>query len=277
MRVNQTRGHQVREGFTLIELLVVIAIIAILAAILFPVFGSVREKARQISCASNEKQLNLAILQYTEDNDEYFPMVNLEGVTGQIGWANLIGPYVKSTPAYHCPDLAVGAISNGSLAVLQATVTYNFNSMLGNTDASIAANGLDVQSTGSQSQAALTQPSSTIDLMDAFPFDASSQRPWGNGNTCSGLILASANGPKNSGDSAGWNNFWGNPCGSQSLDYLPFGVDWTDEWGAAQVHNGGLNIGFTDGHVKYFRPEKLYGAGTPFSVSGDGPTFHVHD
>ena len=62
--------NRLRQGFTLIELLVVIAIIAILAAILFPVFAKAREKARQISCVSNMKQLGLAILQYQQDNDE---------------------------------------------------------------------------------------------------------------------------------------------------------------------------------------------------------------
>jgi prepilin-type N-terminal cleavage/methylation domain-containing protein len=61
------------RGFTLIELLVVIAIIAILAAILFPVFAKAREKARQTSCLSNLKQLSLAILQYTNDNNETYP------------------------------------------------------------------------------------------------------------------------------------------------------------------------------------------------------------
>jgi prepilin-type N-terminal cleavage/methylation domain-containing protein len=68
----QTARHR-KVGFTLIELLVVIAIIAILAAILFPVFAKAREKARQISCASNEKQLGLAFLQYEQDNDEMEP------------------------------------------------------------------------------------------------------------------------------------------------------------------------------------------------------------
>jgi len=62
-----------KRGFTLIELLVVIAIIAILAAILFPVFAKVREKARQTSCLSNEKQLGLAITQYVQDYDEKLP------------------------------------------------------------------------------------------------------------------------------------------------------------------------------------------------------------
>src|SRR5690242_71979 len=62
-----------RTGFTLIELLVVIAIIALLAAILFPVFGRARENARRSSCASNFKQVGLGLLQYIQDNDEYFP------------------------------------------------------------------------------------------------------------------------------------------------------------------------------------------------------------
>ena len=74
-----------RSGFTLIELLVVIAIIAILAAILFPVFAQAREKARQISCVSNEKQLALGIIQYVQDYDETYPIWypgRLEQLTG---------------------------------------------------------------------------------------------------------------------------------------------------------------------------------------------------
>jgi prepilin-type N-terminal cleavage/methylation domain-containing protein/prepilin-type processing-associated H-X9-DG protein len=84
-----------KDGFTLIELLVVIAIIAILAAILFPVFAKAREKARQSTCASNLKQIGEALLQYVQDNDETY--------TGS--WHNsCIYPYVKSTAVFHCPD-----------------------------------------------------------------------------------------------------------------------------------------------------------------------------
>src|ERR1035438_8303880 len=98
-----------QQGFTLIELLVVIAIIAILAAILFPVFAKVREKARQTSCTSNEKQLGLAFAQYVQDNDETYPVgaKNSNYSAGDhfgVGWAGAIYPYVKSTGLYVCPD-----------------------------------------------------------------------------------------------------------------------------------------------------------------------------
>ncbi len=95
-----------RSGFTLIELLVVIAIIAILAAILFPVFAQAREKARQISCLSNEKQLGLAVLQYVQDYDETFPLGSYSFGTGPQtpNWAITILPYVKSIGVYRCPD-----------------------------------------------------------------------------------------------------------------------------------------------------------------------------
>ena len=95
-----------RAGFTLIELLVVIAIIAILAAILFPVFAKAREKARQTTCASNERQLGLAILQYAQDNDEVvLGLKDNSGTdTAYKGWAGEVYAYVKNTQIYHCPD-----------------------------------------------------------------------------------------------------------------------------------------------------------------------------
>jgi len=88
------------SGFTLIELLVVIAIIAILAAILFPVFAKVREKARQTTCTSNEKQIGLAILQYVQDYDETYPLVRFPNPAGAATqyteWPVVVQPYIKS-------------------------------------------------------------------------------------------------------------------------------------------------------------------------------------
>ena len=91
-----------KGGFTLIELLVVIAIIAILAAILFPVFAKAREKARQASCASNEKQIALGLLMYVQDYDERF--MNVRQCPG--GWNQLVQPYVKNWQLFQCPSFS---------------------------------------------------------------------------------------------------------------------------------------------------------------------------
>ncbi|MHB8994140.1 MAG: DUF1559 family PulG-like putative transporter [Armatimonadota bacterium] len=95
-----------RKGFTLIELLVVIAIIAILAAILFPVFAKAREKARQSSCLSNTKQISLAVLQYSQDYDERFPATYTTPATppGNQLWAMNIMPYCKNAQVFDCPS-----------------------------------------------------------------------------------------------------------------------------------------------------------------------------
>src|SRR5262245_6958605 len=86
-----------RRGFTLIELLVVIAIIAILAAILFPVFAQARAKAPQVMCLSNMKQLGLAFMGYVQDYDETYPPVDYDDpVIGRVTWPTLVDPYVKA-------------------------------------------------------------------------------------------------------------------------------------------------------------------------------------
>ncbi|MBC7287117.1 MAG: prepilin-type N-terminal cleavage/methylation domain-containing protein [Armatimonadetes bacterium] len=112
-----------RRGFTLIELLVVIAIIAILAAILFPVFARAREKARQSNCTSNVKQIMLAVLMYAQDYDERLllavhtcavwpgptalsrgTVVNTAVYGGPIAYGHLLQPYIKNTQIFICPS-----------------------------------------------------------------------------------------------------------------------------------------------------------------------------
>lgn len=91
-----------RRGFTLIELLVVIAIIAILAAILFPVFARARENARKANCQSNLKQLGTAIMMYTQDYDETYTPAYVINPT--VVWPQLLTPYIKNTGVFRCPS-----------------------------------------------------------------------------------------------------------------------------------------------------------------------------
>ncbi len=98
-------GKSRYNGFTLIELLVVIAIIALLAAILFPVFGRARENARRTSCLSNMKQLGLGMMQYVQDYDDVYPG-HFGGNGGSERWPQMINPYVKSNQIYNCPSRA---------------------------------------------------------------------------------------------------------------------------------------------------------------------------
>jgi prepilin-type N-terminal cleavage/methylation domain-containing protein/prepilin-type processing-associated H-X9-DG protein len=114
----------VQQGFTLIELLVVIAIIAILAAILFPVFARARENARRTSCASNLKQMGLAVMQYTQDYDETYPPYyqnngapSPDGVDtfsdGGVNWVwwQILYPYHKSVQIQVCPSMTTSGIN----------------------------------------------------------------------------------------------------------------------------------------------------------------------
>src|SRR5690606_34634754 len=102
--IHRSTCPKLRRGFTLIELLVVIAIIALLAAILFPVFGRARENARRSSCSSNMKQLALGLMQYVQDHDERLP--NYRGnnsSTDKPLWQDIVLPYVKSKQIFRCP------------------------------------------------------------------------------------------------------------------------------------------------------------------------------
>jgi prepilin-type N-terminal cleavage/methylation domain-containing protein/prepilin-type processing-associated H-X9-DG protein len=109
-----------RRGFTLIELLVVIAIIAILAAILFPVFAQARESARMTSCLSNMKQIDLAFQMYSQDYDEDFPLNRSEDWNNKItygNWKHLTQPYIKNYNIFRCP-------TNPAAQVLDELSTY---------------------------------------------------------------------------------------------------------------------------------------------------------
>jgi prepilin-type N-terminal cleavage/methylation domain-containing protein/prepilin-type processing-associated H-X9-DG protein len=131
------------RGFTLIELLVVIAIIAILAAILFPVFAKAREKARQTSCLNNIKQISLGILQYVQDYDEMLPAdatgcyswaapdgtpINIAPPSAML-WMYLTYPYVKNAQVYNCPSYT----DTWSPSVYDSGCGYGKNTYLSNT------------------------------------------------------------------------------------------------------------------------------------------------
>jgi prepilin-type N-terminal cleavage/methylation domain-containing protein/prepilin-type processing-associated H-X9-DG protein len=118
----------VRKGFTLIELLVVIAIIAILAAILFPVFARAREKARQTSCLSNVKQLGTAILMYVQDYDEVLPFAIGGATMGSLqALPELLAPYMKNQQIQRCPSDPTGAIDFTSYGLSRYSYGWNMS------------------------------------------------------------------------------------------------------------------------------------------------------
>jgi prepilin-type N-terminal cleavage/methylation domain-containing protein/prepilin-type processing-associated H-X9-DG protein len=196
-----------RRGFTLIELLVVIAIIAILAAILFPVFARAREKARQTSCMSNVKQLCLGMLMYAQDYDDHLTRCR-EGsgaawqwpLTTCWPWWAEIQPYIKNTQMLNCPSYA----GQGS---------YNATGEFGG-----LGYGLNLwiaQQSPGISMGSIAKPAETALLMDI-----------NNDIVC--WLPSTLDGN-------------GNPCNGN----------------APSRHNGGLNIGWCDGHAKWMQQSAL--------------------
>ncbi len=200
------------KGFTLIELLVVIAIIAILAAILFPVFARAREKARQSSCLSNIKQLTLAVLQYAQDYDERLNSCygNTNGVVANRRWyyqgdANpgMLYPYVKNAQVFNCPS---GTGNYGANRALMGDGNENGRAL-----------------------ATVVKPSETIILGDALTsggnpdtgMDSAAGESWG--EMIASLTRIPSYGP-------------GTACNGRGL--------------MALRHNGTANLGFLDGHAK---------------------------
>ena len=118
-----TKLRNSNSAFTLIELLVVIAIIAILAAILFPVFARARENARRSSCQSNLKQIGLGLLQYNQDYDEKFPAGQMPQATGaDVAWPVVVQPYIKSVQLFKCPSNS----STGSMNYTNNTIPMSY-------------------------------------------------------------------------------------------------------------------------------------------------------
>ncbi|NLO05772.1 MAG: DUF1559 domain-containing protein [candidate division WS1 bacterium] len=149
-----------RRGFTLIELLVVIAIIAILAAILFPVFARAREKARQSSCTSNVKQFALAFLMYVQDYDERFPMgLSPRTPAGFLTAMDLVMPYAKNEQIALCPSDSTNPASLDFRAVGAGVYSYSINDQICRSP--IILQGAPV------ALAAVRQPSETTLLYDA--------------------------------------------------------------------------------------------------------------
>jgi prepilin-type N-terminal cleavage/methylation domain-containing protein/prepilin-type processing-associated H-X9-DG protein len=135
------RNRRLHGAFTLIELLVVVAIIAMLAAILFPVFAQAREKARQTSCLSNVKQMGLGLMMYAQDYDEYIPRNAfadpprvLEGAhfvdCSTPRWMDVIQPYIKNTQINNCPSDPFtginGTLATGAAHTLAGNLRYVF-------------------------------------------------------------------------------------------------------------------------------------------------------
>jgi prepilin-type N-terminal cleavage/methylation domain-containing protein/prepilin-type processing-associated H-X9-DG protein len=236
-----TRTHR---GFTLIELLVVIAIIAILAAILFPVFAQARAKARQASCLSNVKQWALGGLMYIQDYDERVFLAGYESVLGRSNWWIVIQPYIRNQGLLKCPgdtttqfsrDFAIG---NGQRSP-QSPASYLANDWLNRPTPSAPHNPISL--------AAINAPADCILFAEGAL--------WGKWGQCP-TRPACAN--------AGGNLFFAQNMGIQitgvlSAEGRAAGATWLERadrlssFAIAPFHSGGANFAFTDGHAKWFK------------------------
>lgn len=275
------------KGFTLIELLVVIAIIAILAAILFPVFAQARAQARKISCLSNQKQLGLGCLMYSQDYDEVLvmgwngrtpPILRDDGSVYRtaVPWCTLIQPYVKNLDLLQCPDNPwIADITNGGVnatARKQIYSPYGYNyGYLGD------FKGADPSGNGNYlwapiSQAGINRPANIIMIADGMGPD------WA--DAAHATVWAQPIGPVVEppdaylSDHVFFGYGWGNHSDyTATYDYPGYGGTCFRHSGGRFVQNvlptGGSNICFCDGHAKYYRCGGM-AAGTNFAPNQSG-------
>lgn len=244
--------RRIIRGFTLIELLVVIAIIALLAAILFPVFARARENARRASCQSNLKQMALGIKQYAQDYDETFPENMFSGAAPYQGWVTKMDPYMKSLQIFQCPsqnnqDSTYVAVDSWGMS------DYYFNSNLGTYE-----NGSNCPNGKFLVKEALVDSTSNVILFG----DTGRSGEYAYANcpynaTCDGTRPNSASAP-------GW---------GRSVTDINAWSTATDDVAARSRHLEGTNIAFVDGHVKWYRPEKQ----TFDNPSTGNVTFKIND
>jgi len=233
------------RAFTLIELLVVIAIIAILAAILFPVFAQAREKARQASCSSNQKQIALGFLQYAQDYDETWPFSS--GSTGLF--TDILQPYMKSKAVLHCPSAPV-TDANGNL---DGGNSYSVNDRIW-TQAPNDGASLALADVNSPAQVILTADAVQYltggAVRQFFVFQSASlwsgSWPWGKTMFNNGVTPTNPEQTLRFTTTAGFN-----------LDYDPpvyqGGNVLKGDGMPRYRHNEGLNATFTDGHAKWMK------------------------
>jgi prepilin-type N-terminal cleavage/methylation domain-containing protein len=251
------------RAFTLIELLVVIAIIAILAAILFPVFQKVRENARRTACLSNEKQLGLGFIQYTQDADEQLPYCFYGAPQG---WAGHLYPYVKSTGVFKCPDDSTNTyVSAGNNPAVP--VSYAMNQDL------TPNSGDDAQHRSpSYSLAHFTAPASIVLLYEVSgaPVDVTTNdESTSNFNSKPPSGFESVSGNGDNAVSGHWGAGSGAGDGGSPGITVPLGIGLSQR-GPTEVyliaparHVAGANYILCDGHAKYFTPPSVstgYGA-----------------
>jgi prepilin-type N-terminal cleavage/methylation domain-containing protein/prepilin-type processing-associated H-X9-DG protein len=297
---------QRNKGFTLIELLVVIAIIAILAAILFPVFAKVREKARQTACLSNIRQLGLAIAQYNNDFDTDYP--NGTNPYGQAnGWAWQVYPYTSSAAVFACPDdptprTHTAYTFNGQNGTTNYT-SYGYNDdftrqVYWNNGAPCpgpAAGGTGQCFNGNKSFGLgnMTEPDKTVVLFEmtgaggtrnnSYEYDLTSGNPqnphsdysceFGQGGSPSGD--GSANNVSGYNDPSGANSE-NDGVGTPSDGDLKYATGYMQysTVGSSQFispigrHSGGSNFMLADGHAKWLRGG-VVSAGRTNPVPGD--------